>query len=233
MISIRKSDDRGKTQLSWLDSKHSFSFANYFDLDHIGFGTLRVINEDKVDPAAGFDTHPHSNMEILTYVLEGELSHKDTLGTGSIIIPGDIQRMSAGSGISHSESNPLSDAPVHLLQIWIIPEKEGLPPSYEQKNFIERRKPGKLTLLASHDGHDDSLTIHQDVSLYVLDLDPGQSFTYNLEEGRLAWVQMARGKVDLNGNILEQGDGAAINNEKTLEFLAENKAEILIFDLTK
>jgi len=232
MITLRKSEERGRTKLDWLDSKHSFSFGNYFDLGHMGFGTLRVINEDMVNAAAGFDTHPHRDMEILTYVLEGELEHKDTLGTGSIIVPGDVQRMSAGTGIMHSESNPLSDTPVHLLQIWIIPEKEGFPPSYEQKNFTKNRKPGKLTLVASHNGKDDSLTIHQDVSLYVLDLNTGKSFSYELAKDRMAWVQMARGKARLNGQLLEQGDGAAIIDEKTLEFKAEDKAEILIFDLT-
>lgn len=232
MIRLRKAEERGKTQFDWLDSRHTFSFADYFDLEQMGFGALRVINEDKVDPARGFDTHSHRDMEILTYVLEGELEHKDTLGTGSIIIPGDVQRMTAGTGISHSESNPLGDAPVHLLQIWILPEKKGLPPSYEQKNFLEKRKPGKLTLLASNDGRDDSLTIHQDVSLYVLDLNPGQSFTYDLAKGRIIWVQMARGSAVLNGQALEQGDGAAVNDEKTLEFRAEEKAEILIFDLS-
>jgi quercetin 2,3-dioxygenase len=231
MIRLRKSEDRGITKLNWLNSKHSFSFGNYFDPEHMGFGTLRVINEDVVTPRAGFDTHPHRNMEILTYVLEGELEHKDTLGTGSIILPGDVQRMSAGTGIMHSESNPLGDTPVHLLQIWIIPEKEGLSPSYEQKNFTEKRKPGKLTLLASHKGQNDSLTIHQDVSLYVLDLNVGQSFMYPLEKSRIAWMQIARGRITLNDQLLEQGDGAAVRDEKTLEFQAKNKAEILIFDL--
>ncbi len=231
MITLRKSEERGTTKLDWLDSKHSFSFGNYFDPEHMGFGTLRVINEDKVNPAAGFDTHPHSDMEILTYVLEGELEHKDTLGTSSIILPGDVQRMSAGTGIMHSESNPQSDRQAHLLQIWIIPEKEGLPPSYEQKNFTKKRGPGKLTLLASRNGQNDSLAIHQDVSLYVLDLDPGNSFTYKLAKDRMAWVQLARGNTVLNGQILNQGDGAAVSDEKTLEFRANDKAEILIFDL--
>jgi redox-sensitive bicupin YhaK (pirin superfamily) len=232
MIKIRKSEDRGTTQLDWLDSKHTFSFGDYYDPEHMGFGALRVINEDKVNPSGGFGTHPHRDMEILTYVLEGELEHKDTLGTGSIIKPGDVQRMSAGTGIYHSEYNASKDAPVHLLQIWIIPESKGLTPSYEQKDFTARRKSGELTLLASRDGYRDSLSIHQDVSLYVLDLVPGQSFKYVLKDDRMAWLQVARGSVSFNGQHITQGDGATLSDKQTLEFQAQENAEILIFDLS-
>lgn len=231
MIKIRKSEDRGTTQLDWLESRHTFSFGDYYDPEHMGFGALRVINEDKVDPSSGFGTHPHRDMEILTYVLEGALEHKDTLGTGSVIKPGDVQRMSAGTGVYHSEYNALEDSHVHLLQIWIIPETKGLPPSYEQKNFTEKRKPGELTLLASQDGHSDSLTIHQDVSLYVLDLAPGQAFKYELKDDRMVWVQVAAGSMFLNGQHVTQGDGVALSHEKTLEFKTQETAEILIFDL--
>jgi len=232
MIKIRKSEDRATTQWDWLDSKHTFSFGDYYDPEHMGFGVLRVINEDRVDPSTGFGTHPHRDMEILTYVLEGALEHKDTLGTGSIIKPGDVQRMSAGTGIYHSEYNASEDSHVHLLQMWIIPETNGLSPSYEQKNFTAKRKPGELTLLASQDGSSDSLTIHQDVSLYVLDLAPAQSFKYAVKDNRMVWVQIARGDAFLNGQHITQGDGIALSDEKTLEFKAQEKAEILIFDLS-
>lgn len=232
MLKLRKSKDRGTTEFFWLDSKHSFSFGEYYDPAHMGFGVLRVINEDKVKPESGFGLHPHRNMEILTYVLSGTLKHKDTLGNGSNILAGDVQRMSAGTGISHSEHNLSRDEMLHLLQIWILPEKEGLPPSYEQKNFTKERGMGKLTLLASREGHKGSLIIHQDVSLYVLDLETDQSFTYELEENRMAWVQIASGNVVLNGQTLSQGDGAAVIREKTLIFQSgEEDAEILLFDL--
>lgn len=231
MIKIRKSEDRGMTEFEWLDSQHTFSFGNYHDPNHMGFGALRVINEDKVDPARGFDLHPHRDMEIITYVLDGTLRHKDTLGTSSLIKPGELQRMSAGRGVWHSEHNPREDSPVHLLQIWIIPEKKGLPPSYEQKNFIQKRSPGKLTLLGSPKGSENSLTIHQDVFLYVLDLDGGQSFVYSLANDRIAWVQVARGALTLNEEEVKQGDGVAVIDEQTLEFKANEKVELLIFDL--
>lgn len=231
MITIRKSEDRGRTKLNWLDSKHSFSFGEYYDPHHMGFSVLRVINEDMVYPSSGFGTHSHRDMEIITYVLEGALEHKDSFNTGSVIRPGDVQRMSAGTGIAHSEYNPSADAPVHFLQIWIIPEKQGLPPSYEQKNFTTARKPNTLTLLASRGGDNTSLTIHQDVSLYVLDLEAEKSFSYRLEINRLAWVQIAQGEILLNGQLLRQGDGAAVSQEKELELLAQEKAEVLIFDL--
>lgn len=231
MIKIRKSADRGTTELDWLDSKHTFSFGEYYDPKHMGFGVLRVINEDKVSPAGGFGTHPHRDMEILTYVLEGALEHKDTLGTGSVIRPGDVQRMSAGTGIAHSEYNPSKTNLVHLLQIWIIPENRGLSPSYEQKNFTTSRKPGNLTLLASPGGEKGSLTLHQNVFLAVLDLEPGQEFRYEIAPDRMVWLQAARGETLVNGQYLRQGDGAAVIHEKRLEFQTTENAEILIFDL--
>ncbi len=231
MFTIRKSEERGAINMGWLDTKHTFSFGHYRDENHMGFGALRVINEDKVAPAKGFGAHPHRDMEIITYVLEGAIEHKDSLGTGSIIVPGDAQRMSAGTGIVHSEFNAQSDKVLHLLQIWIIPDKEGIAPSYEQKNFTRKRKPGQLTLIASADGREDSLTIHQDAALYVLDLNAGQSLDYPLQEGRMAWAQVARGSVMLNGQSLKQGDGAAVSREQALAFTADEKAEILVFDL--
>jgi redox-sensitive bicupin YhaK (pirin superfamily) len=231
MIRIRKSEDRGPTNIGWLDSKHSFSFGHYRDNNHMGFGALRVINEDKVKAGMGFGKHPHSDMEIISYVLEGVLEHKDSLGTGSMIVAGDVQRMSAGTGITHSEANPLDDKEVHFLQIWIMPEKDDLTPGYEQKNFTGKRAAGKLTLVGSPDGREGSLTIHQDVLMYVLDLDAGGSLDYLLEEGRMVWVQVARGNATLNGMLLKQGDGAAIAQEKLLTFKVDGKAEVLIFDL--
>ncbi|MCE3255739.1 MAG: hypothetical protein K0R25_1233 [Rickettsiaceae bacterium] len=232
MIKTRKSADRGPTKTDWLDSKHTFSFGYYHDLEYMSFGALRVINEDKIAPGTGFGSHPHRDMEIITYVLDGALEHKDSLGTGSIIVPGDVQRMSAGTGIVHSEKNPLHDKPGHFLQIWIIPEKQGLNASYEQKNFTESRKTGKITLVASHDGRDGSLTIHQDVSMFVLDLDAKQQHFYLIKTGRMLWVQIARGSVTLGDQKLEQGDGAAISNEEAVKFDALEKSEILIFDLS-
>lgn len=231
MLTLRKSAERGAANYDWLDTKHTFSFATYRDPNHMGFSDLRVINEDIVAPDTGFETHPHKDMEIITYVLSGELSHKDSLGNGSTILPGDVQRMSAGTGILHSEFNSSPDKPVHLLQIWILPEKKGIAPSYAQENFTEKRAPGKLTLLVSKDGREESLTMNQDASLYVLDLDAGQSFDYQPKAGRKGWIQMARGSAALNGITLEQGDGVALDGEKSLQFKAQEKAEILVFDL--
>ncbi len=233
MITIRKNAERGSTKTSWLDSKHTFSFGSYYDPDHMGFGSLRVINEDQVTPGEGFGAHSHKNMEIISYVLEGALEHKDSLGTGSIIMPGEVQLMRAGTGITHSEFNPSKDHPVHFLQIWIIPERIGLEPSYQQKDFSERRKSGQLTLVASQTGDEESLIIAQDVKMYVLDLEEGESFSYPLLLDRIAWVQVARGKASLNGNVLNQGDGAAVSFDKSLDFIATKKAEILIFDLAQ
>ena len=231
MITIRKGIERGATKTSWLDSQHTFSFGSYYDLKHMNFGALRVINEDKVIAGEGFGTHSHKDMEIISYVLDGALEHKDSLGTGSIIVPGDVQLMRAGTGITHSEYNPSKKESVHFLQIWIFPENLDLEPSYQQKNFVKRRKINHLTLVASKTGEEESLTISQDVKMYVLDLEKGKSFSYVLSADRMAWVQVARGRILLNGNPLNQGDGAAVSFEKSLDFIANETAEILIFDL--
>lgn len=233
MLVIRKASDRGVTNIEWLDSKHTFSFGSYFDKQHMGFGVLRVINEDVVKPGAGFGAHSHSNMEIISYVLEGALSHKDSLGTGSVILPGDVQRMSAGTGIVHSEFNFHKDKPVHFLQIWILPQQANIPPSYEQKNFSANRQPGKLTLVASADGSEDSLLIHQDLSMYVLDLDTAQTFSYPVKNERMLWIQIARGSIKLNTENLIQGEGVAVKNENELIFSGIEKSEILIFEMNK
>lgn len=231
MITIRRNLERGSTQTSWLDSKHTFSFGSYYDPKHMSFGTLRVINEDEVMPGYGFGAHPHRDMEIISYVLEGALEHKDSLGTGSIIVPGEVQLMRAGKGITHSEFNSSKENPVHFLQIWIFPELLDLEPSYQQKNFKDMRKPGHLTLVASPTGEEESLTIHQDVKMYVLDLEKGKPFTYPLHQGRIAWVQVARGTLSLNGHDLEQGDGVAVSFEKSINLEAQESSEVLIFDM--
>jgi redox-sensitive bicupin YhaK (pirin superfamily) len=231
VIRIRKSDERGHFSHGWLDTYHTFSFDHYYDPNFMGFRSLRVINEDRVQPGMGFPTHPHSDMEILTYLLEGALQHRDSMGTGSIIRPGELQRMNAGTGITHSEFNASRTEPVHLLQIWLLPERKGLKPSYEQKAFPEAERRGRLRLVASHDGRDGSLTVHQDVSLYAGLLEPGQKVTHRLEPGRSAWVQVARGKVQMNGSALEVGDGAAISKQQEIELGSEDAAEILLFDL--
>lgn len=233
MITVRKSADRGVAKYDWLDSKHTFSFGHYHDENHMAFGPLRVINEDKVAAGTGFDTHGHRDMEILTYVLSGALEHKDSLGTGSVIRPGEVQRMSAGSGIQHSERNPSATDPVHFLQIWIIPDKAQVKPEYEQKDFSAARKPGQMTLLASNDGRDGSLSIHQDAEMYVLDLAPGQSLTHALPRKYKGWVQVARGEATLNGHDLVQGDGAGSGLGDTLEFTSKTGAELLVFGMTK
>lgn len=231
MLTLRPSAARGAFKNDWLDSKHTFSFGEYHDARHMHFGDLRVINEDIVAPSSGFETHPHRDMEIITYVMEGALAHKDSLGNGSTIVPGDVQRMSAGTGILHSEFNPLEDKAVHLLQIWILPEEKGIAPSYAQENFTLKRKPGKLTLLVSKDGRDGSLSMNQDANMYVLDLDAGQSFDYKIPKDRQCWVQIAKGAATMNGKKLGQGDGIGIRDENILKFTADKKAEILIFDL--
>jgi quercetin 2,3-dioxygenase len=230
-VHIRKSEDRGKANFGWLDSRHSFSFGHYYDPGHMGFGPLRVINEDRVAPGEGFPEHPHSDMEIVTYVLEGALEHKDSLGTGSVIRPGDVQRMSAGKGIRHSEFNASRSEPVHLLQIWIIPERRGLEPGYEEKSFPAEEKRGRLRLVASRDGREGSVKIHQDASLYATILGKGQRVAHELAAGRLAWVQVAKGSALLNGEDLEAGDGAALDVSGTLELEGARDAEVLLFDM--
>ncbi len=232
MINIRRSQERGGANHGWLDTKHTFSFDTYHDPRFMGFRSLRVINEDIVQPGEGFPTHPHRDMEIITYVLDGALQHRDSLGTGSIIYPGDGQRMSAGTGIRHSEFNASQTDPVHLLQIWILPDRRGHQPGYEQKEFPNEEKRGRLRLIASPDGADGSVTIHQDAKLFVSLLDDGQKVEHQLGAGRYAWLQVARGAVELNGKRLEQGDGAAVAEEQKLTIIGkQDGAEILLFDL--
>ncbi|HEY9761886.1 MAG TPA: pirin family protein [Trichocoleus sp.] len=232
MITIRPANERGAANFGWLDSHHSFSFGNYYDPDHMGFATLRVINEDKVAPAQGFSTHGHRDMEIITYVLEGALEHKDSIGNGSVMRHGDVQRMSAGTGILHSEFNASDTEPVHLLQIWILPGQKGIEPSYEQTHFPEEEKRGKLRLVGSPDGREGSVTIHQDVNLYATALKEGESVNHTLRQGRAAWIQVAQGGIDLNGHTLTAGDGAAITDVEALTLSAvSNEAEVLLFDM--
>jgi quercetin 2,3-dioxygenase len=230
-VHIRKSEDRGKANFGWLDSRHSFSFGHYYDPGHMGFGPLRVINEDRVAPGEGFPEHPHSDMEIISYVLEGALEHRDSLGAGSVIRPGDVQRMSAGKGIRHSEFNASHSEPVHFLQIWIIPERRGFEPGYEQKSFPDEEKRGRLRLVASRDGREGSVKIYQDASLYATILSKGQRVAHELTAGGLAWVQVAKGSALLNGEALEPGDGAPIDVSGTLELEGVRDAEVLLFDM--
>jgi len=231
MIEIRRSEERGGGDHGWLRTQHTFSFDQFYDPRWMGFRSLRVINEDWVAPGQGFPAHPHRDMEIITYILEGGIEHQDSLGTSSIIRPGDGQRMSAGRGIRHSEMNPSPTEAVHMLQIWITPDRSGHQPSYEQKAFPEEEKRGKLRLIASPDGNDGSVTIHQDAKLYVSLLAPSQKVQHELGEGRHAWLQIAKGAVELNGQKLVQGDGAAISEERALSITGEEQAEVLLFDL--
>lgn len=231
MIVIRRSEERGPTRIGWLDSRHSFSFGQYYDPRFMGFGPLRVINEDRVKPGAGFDTHSHSDMEIISYVLEGALEHKDTIGTGSVIRPGDVQRMSAGTGVAHSEFNASRTDPVHFLQIWILPEARGIAPSYEQKTFSAEEKRGRLRLIGARDGRDGAITIHRDVDFYAGLFDGGERATHAVHAGRLAWVQVARGEIALNGELLRAGDGAALKDVEIIEFDGRSEAEVLVFDM--
>lgn len=230
MITIRPSSERFHTRIGWLDSRHTFSFGEHYDPRYRGFRDLIVINEDRIAGDSGFGRHGHQNMEILTYVLEGELRHEDSLGTGDVIRPGEIQRMSAGTGILHSEMNPSSDE-CHLLQIWILPSEQGIAPSYEQKAFPISQQPNRLHLIASPGGRDGSLTIHQDASVHAGVLEAGSSHDILLNDGRYAWIQVARGSVAVNDVVLKQGDGAAISGEPKLSLRALEPAEILIFDL--
>jgi len=232
MLILRQAEERGRASFGWLDSRHTFSFGQYFDPAHMGFGPLRVINDDHVAGGEGFPAHPHADMEIVSYVLDGALEHKDGLGTGSVIRPGDVQRMSAGSGIRHSEFNASKTEPVHFLQIWIVPEKKGLKPGYEQKTFPAEEKHGKLRLVGSRDGRNGSVTIHQDVDFYAAVLGDGEAVTHDLKSGRKAWVQIARGSATLNGEDLREGDGVAVEEPGTLALTGASKdAEILLFDL--
>ena len=231
MITIRKSNERGASNFGWLDSKHSFSFGQYYDPSNMGFGKLRVINEDIVEGGAGFGTHPHDNMEIISYVLDGALAHKDSLGTGSVIRPGDVQRISAGTGIAHSEFNASEKDPVHFLQIWVLPEERGLEPSYEQKSFPAEQRKGRLQLVGARDGRDGALTIHQDLNLFVANLETGNEVSHVLRPRRKAWIQVTRGAVTVNGTPIVQGDGAAMTDEAEGRIAANDNAEVPLFDL--
>jgi quercetin 2,3-dioxygenase len=231
MITLRKSNDRGHANHGWLDSHHTFSFANYHDPAHMGFSDLRVINEDRVQPGQGFGTHGHRDMEIITYVLEGALEHKDSMGNGSVIRPGNVQRMSAGHGVRHSEFNASQTALVHFLQIWIEPNVTGIEPGYEEKHFSSDEKRGRLRLIAAPDGSDGAVTLHQDARVYAAVLDGAAAVTHELQPGRPAYVHVARGAVSVNGQPLGAGDGARITDETRITFTAANDAEILLFDL--
>jgi len=232
MIAIRPAAERGHADHGWLDTRHTFSFASYHDPRHMGFRSLRVINEDRVQPAEGFGTHAHRDMEILTWVLEGALEHRDSMGNGSVIRPGDLQRMSAGTGVTHSEFNPSREALVHFLQIWLLPRERGLPPGYEQKHFTQETRRGRLRLIAAGDGREGAVTIHQDADVWTALLQPGESVRHALAPGRYAWLHVARGAVSLNGSTLGAGDGAAVSDEAALEITGAARAEVLLFDLT-
>jgi len=231
MIRILRSADRGYADFGWLKSRHTFSFGNYHDGKHMGFGPLRVINEDRVEPGRGFGQHSHQNMEILSWVLDGALAHKDSIGTGAIIVPGEMQRMTAGTGIAHSEFNNSSTEPVHFLQIWILPATPGLKPGYEQRSFSANLD-GRLLLVASADGRDKSVLIHQDVDLYVARFAADAQLAHQFRPGRIGWLQVARGSVELEGQSLEQGDGASIEDLSAIGIEALEDAEVLLFDMT-
>lgn len=232
MITLRPAQERGVANFGWLNSRHTFSFGNYYDPNHMGFATLRVINEDKVIPGQGFGAHGHRDMEIISYVLEGALEHKDSIGTGSVIRPGDVQRMSAGTGIMHSEFNASKTEPVHFLQIWILPAERGIEPGYEQKSFSEEEKRNRLRLVGSRDGRNGSITIHQDVDLYASSLQDGEAVNHSLAAGRVAWLQVVRGAVQLSDQLLTAGDGAAISEEALITLKGNSdQAEVLLFDM--
>ncbi|HEY3500898.1 MAG TPA: pirin family protein [Polyangiaceae bacterium] len=231
MLKLRPAKERGYADHGWLKSFHTFSFADYYDPAHMGFRALRVINEDRVAPGNGFGTHGHRDMEIVSYVLEGALEHKDSIGTGSVIRPGEVQRMTAGTGVRHSEKNPSSSELVHFLQIWLLPQRPGLAPSYEQKAFAESEKRGRLRLVASEDGRDGSVTIQTPATLYAGLFDGGESAEHPLAPGRHAWVQLARGSLSVNGVELRAGDGAALEGEPAVRLSGGEQAEVLVFDL--
>ena len=232
MLAIRKAEDRGVSRFSWLDSQHTFSFGGYMDPKNMGFSDLRVINEDRVVPGAGFGTHGHRDMEIISYVIEGELGHKDSMGTGSVIRPGDVQRMSAGTGIMHSEMNASQENPVHFLQIWILPEEKGITPSYEQKHFAPDTRQNQWRLVGSHDGREGSVTIHQDVSLYAATIAEGTHLAYNLSPNRKAWLQVVKGALQLDGQTLKAGDGVGLAELESLSVTgSDSTTEVLLFDL--
>jgi redox-sensitive bicupin YhaK (pirin superfamily) len=231
MLNIRRSNERGYADHGWLKSFHTFSFADYYDPEHVEFGALRVINEDRVAAGAGFGTHGHRDMEIISYVLEGELAHKDSMGTGETIRPGDVQRMSAGRGVQHSEFNPSGENPAHFLQIWIQPDQKGVAPSYEQKHFAAAEKRGKLRLIASPDGKDGSVSIHQDAKLYAGLFDGDERADFAIDAGRQVYVHVARGSITANGNALNAGDALALTEATSLSLTKGQSAEVLVFDL--
>ena len=231
MIQIRRANERGKVNMGWLDSRHTFSFGHYFDPDHMGFGNLRVINEDRVQPGKGFGTHGHQDMEIISYVIDGGLEHRDSMGNGSVIRPGDVQRMTAGTGVQHSEFNHSKHDLVHFLQIWILPEEKGLAPGYEEKHFEETEKRDRLRLVGSRDGRDGSVSIHQDVDLYASLLSAGTTLTHVFRPGRQGWLQVVRGRVTIDGNTLDAGDAAALTEIGEATVSAVDDAEVLLFDL--
>ncbi|GGI55607.1 pirin family protein [Oxalicibacterium solurbis] len=231
MLEIRKSEDRGHANHGWLDSYHSFSFADYYDPDHMGFGPLRVINDDRIVAGAGFGTHGHRDMEIITYVLEGEVAHRDSMGTGSTIRPGDVQRMSAGTGVQHSEFNPSQENGTHLLQIWIQPAVQGIPPSYEEKHFDAAEKRGRLRLIASPDAADGSTLIHQDAKVYVGLFDGAERTSLPLAQGRRAYLHVARGEVEVNGVSLKAGDALKMTDAASVDIAHGKAAEVLLFDM--
>ncbi len=231
MIRIRKAADRGHFNHGWLNTYHTFSFADYFDPTQLGFRSLRVINDDRVQPGQGFGMHGHRDMEIVTYVLEGALEHRDSLGNGSVLRPGELQHMTAGTGVRHSEFNPSDKEWVHLYQIWLLPNQKGLESSYEQKAFPENQRQGKLRLVASPTGEQGSLTIHQDARLYLSTLKPGETVAHSVKPGRHAWLQVLRGQAALNGQPLSAGDGAAVSDEEKLEIRSQDDAEVMLFDL--
>lgn len=234
MVNLRKAEERGIGEHGWLSSRHTFSFASYYDPQHMGFRSLRVINEDRVTGGNGFGTHPHKDMEIISYVLDGALEHADSMGTGSVIEPGDVQRMSAGTGVWHSEYNHSKESPVHFLQIWIEPERKGLAPGYEQKRFPKEERKGVLKLLGSQDGRDGSIKINQDVSLYGSILGEGEEVTYEPQEGRYTWVHVAKGEVEIEGKVLKAGDAISSDQAKAMlikGLKGEQEAELLVFDL--
>ncbi len=231
MIRLRKASERGHFDHGWLDTRHTFSFSRYYDPRYMAFRALRVVNEDRVQPGQGFGSHGHEDMEIVTYVLSGALAHRDSLGTGSTLRPGELQRMTAGTGITHSEFNPSQTEPVHLYQIWLLPEREGLEPSYEERAFPEEERQNRLRLVASPDGSDGSLAIRQDARLFLATLDGGREVSQQVPSGRHAWVQLLRGSVSLNGLTLLAGDGAAVSAESHLTIRADGPSEVLLFDL--
>ena len=230
MMNIRKANERGHADHGWLNAWHTFSFAGYYDPAHMGFRSLRVINDDTVAAGGGFGTHPHHDMEIITYILSGELEHKDSMGNGRIIRPGEVQYMAAGTGVQHSEFNPSEKEPVHLLQIWIQPDRKGMKPRYAEKSLVNA-KTGRLHLVASKSGRDESIAINQDADLFLAKLNSGETVSHSLRPQRNAWIQVAEGKVELNGNVLNAGDAASVSESMDLKLTAKESSQVLLFDL--